>query len=177
MLDATGAVLGVTPVTVDAVVDGQPWTLSFRRAGSKSRDKVITVTGDMTVSVLLEADGSGSGSGRRPGGRKPPDKVGPGPGSGSDKIDLMDDEGYSRDGDYSQRRYSRDGDYSQRRYSRDSYGGGSSYARRGTHYVRGHYSRDGAKDDMKRQLQEMLDNADDDTIRNAIQRCMDAVEG
>ena len=38
-------------------------------------------------------------------------------------------------------------------------------------------SRDGAKDDMKRQLQEMLDNADDDTIRNAIQRCMDAVEG
>jgi hypothetical protein len=94
-----------------------------------------------------------------------------------DKIDLMEDEGYSRDGDYSQRRYSRDGDYSQRRYSRDSYGGGSSYARRGTHYVRGHYSRDGAKDDMKRQLQEMLDNADDDTIRNAIQRCMDAVEG
>lgn len=62
-----------------------------------------------------------------------------------DKIDLMEDEGYSRDGDYSQRRYSRDGDYSQRRYSRDSYGGGSSYSRRGTHYVRGHYSRDGAK--------------------------------
>ncbi len=90
VLDATGRVLGVTPVTVDAVVDGQPWTLSFRRAGSKSRDKVITVTGDMTVSVLLEADGSGSGSGRRPGGRKPPDKVGPGPGSGSDKIDLME---------------------------------------------------------------------------------------
>ena len=83
-----------------------------------------------------------------------------------DKIDLMEDEGYSRDGDYSQSRY-----------SRDSYGGGSSYARRGTHYVRGHYSRDGAKDDMKRQLQEMLDNADDDTIRNAIQRCTDAVEG
>jgi hypothetical protein len=92
VLDATGGVLGVTPVTVDAIVDGRPWTLSFRRAGSKSRDKVITVTGDMTVSVLLEADGSGSGSGRRPGGRKPPDKPGPGPGSGSgsDKIDLME---------------------------------------------------------------------------------------
>ena len=94
-----------------------------------------------------------------------------------DKIEMMEGEGYSRDGDYSQRRYSRDGDHSQRGYSRDRYGGGSSYARRGTHYVRGHYSRDGAKDDMKRQLQEMLDNADDDTIRNAIQRCMDAVEG
>ncbi|MBL8625683.1 MAG: serine/threonine protein kinase [Myxococcales bacterium] len=90
--DATGRPLGVTPVTVDAVVDGQPWTLSFRRAGSKPRDKVITVTGDMTVSVLLDADGSGSG-GKRPGGRKPPgDKPGPGPGSGSgsDKIDLME---------------------------------------------------------------------------------------
>jgi hypothetical protein len=30
---------------------------------------------------------------------------------------------------------------------------------------------------MKRQLQEMLDNADDDSIRRAIQRCMDTIEG
>ena len=29
---------------------------------------------------------------------------------------------------------------------------------------------------MRRQLQEMLDEADNDTIRSAIQRCMDAVE-
>ena len=29
---------------------------------------------------------------------------------------------------------------------------------------------------MKRQLQEMLDQADDDSIRNAIQRCMNSVE-
>ncbi len=90
VFDASGGSLGVTPVTVDAVVDGQPWTLSFRRAGSKPRDKVITVTGDMTVSVLLDADGSG---GRRPGGRKPPGdrpRPGPGSGSGSDKIDLME---------------------------------------------------------------------------------------
>lgn len=50
-------------------------------------------------------------------------------------------------------------------------------SRRGTHYVRGHYSRDGGIDNMKRQLQEMLDNADDDSIRRAIQRCMDAIEG
>lgn len=95
-----------------------------------------------------------------------------------DKIAMFESGGYSRDDGYSREDgYSRGGDYPQRRYSRDSYGGGSSYARRGTHYVRGHYSRDGAKADMKRQLQEMLDNADDDTIRNAIQRCMDAVEG
>ena len=87
-----------------------------------------------------------------------------------DKIVMLEDDGYSRDEDYS-----RDGDWSAN--MRGNYGRGSSYARRGSHYVRGHYSRDGVKNDMKRQLQEMLDNADDDTIRNAIQRCMDAVEG
>lgn len=85
-----------------------------------------------------------------------------------DKIEMLEDGGYS------QRRYSRDGDWEAD--MRGTYGKGSSYARRGTHYVRGHYSRDGARDDMKRQLQEMLDNADDESIRKAIQRCMDAVE-
>lgn len=81
-----------------------------------------------------------------------------------DKIEMLEESGYSRDGDWDAN-------------IRDTYGRGSSYARRGTHYVRGHYSRDGAKDNMRRQLQEMLDEADDDTIRRAIQRCMDAVEG
>lgn len=81
-----------------------------------------------------------------------------------DKIEMMEDDGYSRDGDYS------------RRYSRGDYDRDMSNARRGTHYVRGHYSRDGAKVEMKRQLQEMLDQADDDTVRRAIQRCMDSVE-
>lgn len=81
-----------------------------------------------------------------------------------DKIEMLEESGYSRDGDWGAN-------------IRDTYGRGSSYARRGTHYVRGHYSRDGAKDNMRRQLQEMLDEADDDTIRRAIQRCMDAVEG
>lgn len=85
-----------------------------------------------------------------------------------DKIEMLEDDGYS------QRRYSRDGDWEAD--MRGTYGKGSSYARRGTHYVRGHYSRDGARDDMKRQLQEMLNNADDESIRKAIQRCMDAVE-
>lgn len=86
-----------------------------------------------------------------------------------DKIKMMED-----DGDYS-RRYSRDGNWEAD--MRGNYGRDSSYARRGTHYVRGHYSRDSGKDNMKRQLQEMLDGADDDTLRRAIQRCMDAVEG
>ena len=86
-----------------------------------------------------------------------------------DKIEMMED-----DGGYS-RRYSRDGNWEAD--MRGNYGRDSSYARRGTHYVRGHYSRDSGKDNMKRQLQEMLDEADDDPLRRAIQRCMDAVEG
>ena len=73
-----------------------------------------------------------------------------------DKIEAMEDDGYS----------SRRDEYDMRGRSR-----------RGTHYVRGHYSRDGAIDNMKRQLQEMLDNADDESIRRAIQRCMDTIEG
>lgn len=84
-----------------------------------------------------------------------------------DKIEMMEDDAYSE-------RYPRGGDWEAD--MRGTYGKGNSYARRGTHYVRGHYSRDGARDDMKRQLQEMLDNADDESIRKAIQRCMDAVE-
>ena len=73
-----------------------------------------------------------------------------------DKIEAMEDDGYS----------SRRDEYDMRGRSR-----------RGTHYVRGHYSRDGGIDSMKRQLQEMLDNADDESIRRAIQRCMDTIEG
>ena len=73
-----------------------------------------------------------------------------------DKIEAMEEDGYS----------SRLDEHDMRGRSR-----------RGTHYVRGHYSRDGGIDNMKRQLQEMLDNADDDSIRRAIQRCMDTIEG
>ena len=91
-----------------------------------------------------------------------------------DKIEMMEDDRYSRDGDYSHR-YSRDGDWQSG--MRCAYDRDMSNARRGTHYVRGHYSRDGGIDNMKRQLQEMLDNADDESIRRAIQRCMDTIEG
>ncbi len=73
-----------------------------------------------------------------------------------DKIEAMEEDGYSS-----------------RRDEYDMRGRG----RRGTHYVRGHYSRDGGIDNMKRQLQEMLDNADDESIRRSIQRCMDTIEG
>lgn len=73
-----------------------------------------------------------------------------------DKIETLEEDGYS----------SRRDEYDMRGRSR-----------RGTHYVRGHYSRDGAMDKMKLQLQEMLADADDDSIRRAIQRCMDTIEG
>lgn len=91
-----------------------------------------------------------------------------------DKIEMLEDDGYSRDEDYS-RRYSRDGDWQPGMHG--AYDRDMSNARRGMHYVRGHYSRDGGIDNMKRQLQEMLDNADDESIRRAIQRCMDTIEG
>lgn len=91
-----------------------------------------------------------------------------------DKIDKLEDEGYSRGMDYSRGRYSRDGNWEAD--MRGTYGRSNSYERQGTHYVRGHYSRGEGKTAMRRQLQEMLDEADNDSIRSAIQRCMDAVE-
>lgn len=90
-----------------------------------------------------------------------------------DKIEMLEDDGYSRDENYS-RRYFRDGDWQSG--MRGAYDRDMSNARRGTHYVRGHYSRDGGTENMKRQLQEMLDNSDDESIRRAIQRCMDTIE-
>lgn len=64
------------------------------------------------------------------------------------KIEMLESEG--GDDEYSERRYSRNG-YSRGNWeARGHYGGehayddgGSSYANRGRHYVRGHYSRDG----------------------------------
>lgn len=51
-----------------------------------------------------------------------------------DKIKcLEEDGGYSQAGDWEME-------------GRGTYGGGSSYANRGKHYVRGHYSRDGGMD-------------------------------
>lgn len=51
-----------------------------------------------------------------------------------DKIEMLEDDGEMDE--YSEARYSRRGGYA---YD----DGGNSYARRGRHYVRGHYSRDG----------------------------------
>ena len=79
-----------------------------------------------------------------------------------DKIEMLESDGYSR---------SDGGVWT----SRGNYGRGSSYARRGTHYVRGHYSRDDGRDAMLRRVQEMMDDADD-SDREIISRCYDALK-
>lgn len=69
------------------------------------------------------------------------------------KITMLEED----DGGYSQRRgYSRDGGYSRGgdweargRFGHSYDDGGSSYANRGQHYVRGHYSRDDGRAGMR----------------------------
>ncbi len=91
VLGPDGAVLGVTPTTISLPIDGRAVTLVLRKSGYKERDKIITATGDLTVSVLLEAERR-SGSGRKPegGGRGTGSGTGRGPSAGGDKIDMME---------------------------------------------------------------------------------------
>ena len=92
-----------------------------------------------------------------------------------DKIEMMEDDGYSRDGDYL-----RDGDYSRggdwRANMRGTYGRGSSYARRGTHYVRGHYSRADSMEHLREQINDMMRETDDDRVKEALRRAASLME-
>lgn len=82
-----------------------------------------------------------------------------------DKIMKLEDEsGYSRAGGWETR-----GTYG---YPYDERG--SSYMRRGEHYVRGHYSRDDARQHMITELQNMLRTADGQ-YREVIQRALDEI--
>lgn len=85
-----------------------------------------------------------------------------------DKIMMR--EGNSADG-YSREGYSRDGEW--QADMRGSYGREGSYARRGMHYVRGHYSR--STGEMREQLRELMQGADDDATRDAIRRCLESI--
>ena len=102
-----------------------------------------------------------------------------------DKICLMEEEGYSQAGDWELE-------------GRGNYGRGNSYANRGKHYVRGHYSRDGGgsyhgggrggysrdggysrtdgKEHMMEQLETMMEDAGNEKEREAIRRCMSQLE-
>lgn len=78
-----------------------------------------------------------------------------------DKITMYED-GYSRGGDWSAD-------------IRGNYGHGSSY--RGRHRdSMGRYSRTDAKAHMREQLNDMMRNADDDRVRDALRRAVDALE-
>jgi len=92
-----------------------------------------------------------------------------------DKIKMMEDDGYSRDGDYSS-----DGDYSRggdwQADMRGTYGRGSSYARRGTHYVRGHYSRADSMEHLREQINDMMRETDDDRVKEALRRAASLME-
>ncbi len=96
-----------------------------------------------------------------------------------DKIMMLEgDDGYSQGGEWE---------------ARGDYGNGNSYANRGKHYVRGHYSRDGemsmarrddrgrysrdgGRDNMIRKLRDMMDDAATDQERSAIRRCIEQME-
>lgn len=86
-----------------------------------------------------------------------------------DKIErLEDDDGYSS-------RYSRDGNWEAD--MRGTYGRGSSYARRGSHYVRGHYSRTDGMERMREQLDRMMGETDDERVKDALRRAVGMMEG
>ena len=94
-----------------------------------------------------------------------------------DKIDMLEDNGYSQAG------------YRDRG---SSYNLGSSYANRGKHYVRGHYSRDGysmegrgnrggysrhdAKEAMMEQMEMLMEQAGSEREREAIRRCISQLD-
>ena len=86
-----------------------------------------------------------------------------------DKIEMMEDDGYSRDGDYS-----RGGDW--QADMRGTYGRGSSYARRGTHYVRGHYIRADSMEHLREQINDMMRETDDDRVKEALRRAASLME-
>ena len=90
-----------------------------------------------------------------------------------DKIEMLEDDGYPRDEDYS-RRYSRGGDW--QADMRGTYGRGSSYARRGTHYVRGHYSRADSMEHLREQINDMMRETDDDRVKEALRRAASLME-
>lgn len=86
-----------------------------------------------------------------------------------DKIERMEeDDGYSS-------RYSRDGAWEAD--MRGTYGRGNSYARRGSHYVRGHYSRTDGMEHLREQLDRMMGETDDERVKDALRRAASMMEG
>lgn len=66
-----------------------------------------------------------------------------------DKIQMLEDGDYSRTGEWEADMRGQDG----------SYGRGNSYANRGRHYVRGHYSRTDGRERMISDIEDMMQDA------------------
>jgi hypothetical protein len=79
------------------------------------------------------------------------------------KIEMFEDEEYSHGGDW-------------QADMRGTYGRGSSYARRGTHYVRGHYSRADSMEHLREQINDMMRETDDDRVKEALRRAASLME-
>lgn len=99
-----------------------------------------------------------------------------------DKIEMLEDGGYSQARGMGNRggmrNYSRDGGQGGYSYE-DSFGDNDGYsqARRGQHYVRGHYSRDDGRDHMVNQLESLMHQAGNEHDREAIRRLMEQMRG
>ena len=87
-----------------------------------------------------------------------------------DKIECIEENGYSSRG-YSRGNWNASGTYG------NGYDRGDSYARRGMHYVRGHYSRDDGREMIMNKMQEMIDGGGmSASDRNALEKAMRIME-
>ncbi|MCM1328863.1 MAG: hypothetical protein NC253_05415 [Ruminococcus sp.] len=98
-----------------------------------------------------------------------------------DKICMLEEEcGYSEAGGWDAHINGTYGNSrrSGRGYSgnNESYNDGSSYANRGKHLVRSHYSRADGKGEVMKHLEKAMDNAESSKERDAIERAMKIVE-
>ncbi len=95
-----------------------------------------------------------------------------------DKICMLEeDDGYSGAGNWDARIGGTYGNSlrNDRRHHED-YGNETSYANRGKHLVRGHYSYDGGKEVVMKHLEKAMDSAAGNKEREAIERAMEIIE-
>lgn len=96
-----------------------------------------------------------------------------------DKIKYLEDDkdGYSHRGGSGNSSYRGNSYYEgdDMRMNR-GYEDGRSGARRGEHYVRGHYSRGSDAEHVADELREMMDRANDGEIRRALEKAIRAIE-
>lgn len=101
-----------------------------------------------------------------------------------DKIKMLEDEGYSHGGMWEARidgaygmGNSYDGSYARNRDARGRYSSrGNDGGGRGGNRGGGSYSYGDAKEDMLDQLEDMMNNSENERIKNVIKRCADSIK-